>query len=461
MNGSRTVTKLLALLSALMFVLAACASDGGGSDTEAPDVGTDGTEAPDVGTDGTEPPDVGIEDTETGAGTEAGAEEAEDEAGAEDTETGDGTAAEGEPISLANVFEISGAGASFGAKWGQGVQLAVEQINENGGVLGRPLELEEYDTQSEATQSVTAVRRALSDVDPFVLFGSVFSSSTIVNMEIAQEAGVPQFTGSESPAITQQGNPNIFMTSYDSGTAFEKIAEYMETDLQADQVGVMFQNDEFGQGARDVIVPLLEEGGVEILVEITTEVGQTDFSGEAARILDAAPDAMVVVLSDTEAGRMHVGLDGTGVYEEVQMIGINPVVQSTALDLAGDAANGSQGIVDFSPAAEGLQEITDSYVERWGPGSPDHNFFKGYFAVYIMKIAVEEVGELDREAVVEFLHDNTLCASDHPELRGNSVYYSPEGRVDRDSFLIEVVDGQHEVLQTVGPLNPDKFTDCE
>lgn len=420
MHIVRSKNVLVALLGVLMLILAAC---GGGETAETPD-DTDGA-------------------TETG-------DEASDSA----------AAPSGDPIPLANVYELSGAGSSFGTKWGYGVQLAVEEINENGGLLGRPLELTEFDTQSEPPVSVTAMRRALQQVDPFVMFGSVFSSSTIVNMEITQQAGVPQITGGESPAITEAGNDYIFQTSYDSGTAFEKVAVYLEETLGAEQIALLFQNDEFGQGARRAIVPLLEEAGIEIVEDIATEVGQTDFSGESTRILNSGADSLLVVLSDEEAGRMHQGFEGSGVYEQVNFLGINPVVQSTALDLAGDAANGARGIVDFSPAVPELQEITDTYVERWGPGLPDHNFFKGYFGVYMMKLVVEEIGELDREAFIETLHDSTWCASDHPELRGNSVYYGADGRTDRDSYLVEVVDGGQEVLETVGPLQPEKFEEC-
>ena len=116
-------------------------------------------------------------------------------------------------IKLPIVAEITGGGASVGAMWRDAVNLAVEEINRKGGILGMKLETSVQDTQTDPPTSVAVMRRVLND-KPFAIFGTVYSSSTVANMDIARQAGVPQFTGSESIIIAQKGNDNIFLTSF-------------------------------------------------------------------------------------------------------------------------------------------------------------------------------------------------------------------------------------------------------
>jgi len=114
-----------------------------------------------------------------------------------------------EPVTFGIVCEITGPAASSGGNWERGVLMAVEEINAAGGILGRKIEAFTLDTKSEAPVSVAAMKKAV-ERNPFVVMGTVWSGSTIVNMSVLQQAGIPQFTGSEAPAITQKGNPNIF-----------------------------------------------------------------------------------------------------------------------------------------------------------------------------------------------------------------------------------------------------------
>ncbi len=115
---------------------------------------------------------------------------------------GGATAAE---VKLAYVGEISGSGAVSGDNFRDGIILAVEEINAKGGILGEKIALSQFDTQSNPGISRALVQKAL-DSDPYALLGPVFSGSVKVNMMLAQQAGIPQFTGAARPAdITASG----------------------------------------------------------------------------------------------------------------------------------------------------------------------------------------------------------------------------------------------------------------
>src|SRR5262249_24544647 len=149
------------------------------------------------------------------------------------------------PVKLAIVAEITGGGAPSGTMWRDGVLLAVEEINRKGGILGRSLESFVMDPQTDPPTSVAGGRRALND-RPVALLGQVYSSSTVGNMEIARQAGIPQISGSESVMVVQKGNPNIFLTSFSQQVGFAKLVRWVVEDLKADKIAMIYVNNAFG-----------------------------------------------------------------------------------------------------------------------------------------------------------------------------------------------------------------------
>jgi len=96
-----------------------------------------------------------------------------------------------EDVLIVDVAELSGAGAAAGGVWHDGVILGFDDINAAGGILGRMVDLQGYDSQTDPQNSRAMVQRAI-DNGTYVLIGTVYSSSTIVNMLVAQQNGMPQ-----------------------------------------------------------------------------------------------------------------------------------------------------------------------------------------------------------------------------------------------------------------------------
>src|SRR5437016_8853203 len=136
------------------------------------------------------------------------------------------------PIKLANVAELSGGGATVGTNWKNGIDLAIEEINAKGGILGRRLEVTHADSQSNPGVARAQVQKAL-DGEPYVLFGPVYSGSAIVTQTLAKQNEIPEFTGGEAANLTEQKNPFIFRTSFGQQLAMPKIANYMRDIVKA------------------------------------------------------------------------------------------------------------------------------------------------------------------------------------------------------------------------------------
>lgn len=363
-----------------------------------------------------------------------------------------------ENVTIAIVCELTGAGATVGKNWDRGINMAVGEINAAGGILGRKIETFALDTKTEAPVSVAAMKKAV-ERKPFVVMGTIFSGSTIVNMPILQEAGIPQFTGSAAPPITQKGNPNIFRTCYSTDISMFKVVKWLTEVLKVKNLAIIYVNDTFGKGGRDALVKLLEPRGVRIVADITTEAGQSDFTGEIARVKASGADTAFLFVHEEECGRLLPQAKEMGLERLMRLIGHVTVLTGDTIKLAREAANGIQGYVELSPLAPPLKSTAGRYEKQYQEVA-DHNFFQGYMGTYIVKAVIEEIGVFDQQKFRDYLHNRTLCVKDHPKILMD-IHFDEKGDIDRESFIGEIKEQKQVITGTLDPLHPEWFEKCK
>jgi branched-chain amino acid transport system substrate-binding protein len=352
-------------------------------------------------------------------------------------------------IRLAGLYELSGAGASAGTNFKNGVELAVKEINAAGGILGKKIEHTISDTQTNPGVAKGLAVKAIDD-EAFAVFGPVFSGSIMVSMAETQRAEVPNFTGGEAAAITQKGNPYIFRTSFTQTTAMPKVARYIAQGLKAKTVAVLFVNNDFGKGGRDAITKALEAQGVKVVADISTDSGQIDFSAPVLKAKQANADALFVYTNEEESARALRELRKQGYNKPI--VGETTLTGQKVIELAGDAANGAIAHVGLTVDAPNplMLKFKAKFYQDYKYFS-DHNGIKGYTGVYVMKAAIEKAGKLDRKAVANALHGLKISAAKNPGVIMD-VSVDNNGDLDRESFMVEVKDGKQIVKETLPAL---------
>jgi branched-chain amino acid transport system substrate-binding protein len=361
-------------------------------------------------------------------------------------------------VTIAVPIEQSGAGAVVGLRWIRGVEMAVADINKAGGMLGQKVDLFTLDTKTEPPVAVAAVRKAVES-KPFVIIGPIFSGSALACMGVARDAGIPQFVGSESPNIIRQGNPNVFLTQNNSENSATMVVEWLTKTVNVKKMGVMYANNDFGKAGRDSLVKQLQPKGVQFVVDVATEQGQTSFSGEISRIKAAGPDTLFVYLNEEESARALRQIKEAGLEKQMRLVGSSTLMNVDVIRLAKEAVNGVEGFLGESYAAPALKPLTDRYVAQFKE-LPDHNFFKAYMGMMVVKAAVDETKSLDQQKFRDKLHDNSLCVKDHPEILMD-VHYAASGDIERQGAIVKVVDEKHTIVNTLAPLHSEWFTKCK
>jgi branched-chain amino acid transport system substrate-binding protein len=353
-------------------------------------------------------------------------------------------------IKIASIVELSGAGATSGTNFKNGVELAIKEINASGGILGQKIGNSIADTQSNPGVAKGLATKAVDD-GVFAVFGPVFSGSILVSMAETRKAEVPNFTGGEAAAITKQGNPYIFRTSFTQDTAMPKVARYVAKNLNAKTVALIYVNNDFGKGGRDALTKAFEPLGVKITTDISTEQNQVDFSAAVLKAKQANTDVVFCYTNEEESARLLRELRKQGVAKPI--VGETVLTSQKVIELAGEAANGAVAHVGLTvdapiPAMRAFR----AKFERDYKFTPDHNGIKGYTGVYVLKAAIEKAGKLDRKLVAKTMNGLKLKAADHPGILMD-VSFDDKGDLDRESFIVEAKGGKQEVKEIVPALS--------
>jgi branched-chain amino acid transport system substrate-binding protein len=357
-------------------------------------------------------------------------------------------AASNEPVLFIVPAELSGAGTAAGTPWRDGLIMAQEEINAAGGILGRQVKFEVYDTATDPSTSKALIAKGL-DLKPYAVLGPLYSGSIAVNMVEAERAKVPQVIGGEAAALTTKGNKYLFRTSFSQAISMPKLVTYIKS-TGAKSVAVIYVNNDFGKGGRTTAMTEFEKAGITVAADLATEEKQTDFAPDVLKAVESNADVLFAYLNEVESAGLLKELRKQGykkpIYGETTLLG------AQVLKIAGDDANGVQGHVGLSVDAPvpAIQEFGKKFQAKFGYKS-DHNGIKGYTGLYLVKEITERNGKFDSQALADGLHCTRITTAQEPGVLMD-VMINENGDLDRDSFLAEVQGGKQVIIKVLPPL---------
>lgn len=199
---------------------------------------------------------------------------------------------ESQGIKIGAILSLTGSAATYG-KWSQnGIELAIDEVNRNGGINERPIEVIYEDDISIPSSAVSAAKKLIEIDGVKAILGPLTSSAVLAVAPVAEARHVVLFTPcASSPKITEAGD-YIFRNWPSDDFEGAAMAEFLAQRLHVKKVVVIPMNNEYGLGLRDVFIRRAKELGLEILGVLSFEQGATDFRTQATRIGELKPDAV-------------------------------------------------------------------------------------------------------------------------------------------------------------------------
>jgi branched-chain amino acid transport system substrate-binding protein len=268
-------------------------------------------------------------------------------------------------------------------------------------------------------------------------------------MAETRRAEIPNMIGGEAAAITQQGNPYVFRASFTQASAMPKVVRYIKESVKAKTIAIIYVNNDFGKGGRDMVLKGFEAANIKVVADISTDVGQVDFSSAVIKAKQSGADALFAYSNEEESAGLLKELKKQG-YEK-PVIGETTLANDKVIELAGDAANGVVAHVGLTPDAPNppVQAFAKRYFAEY-KSKADHNAMKGYTSMHAAKAIFDKVGKIDPKAFAAAMHGASISVKDYPGVLFD-VKYDDKGDLDRESFIVKVVNGKPQVVEILKP----------
>ncbi|MCW3490119.1 ABC transporter substrate-binding protein [Dethiobacter alkaliphilus] len=274
-----------------------------------------------------------------------------------------------EEIRIGTVGPLTGGAASYGVSVRRGVEIAINEANEAGGINGAQIRLIAEDTGGDNTEAANATSKLVEQDDVSVIIGAVLSSETFAGAPIANDAGVTMI----SPASTATGIPQegeyIFRNTLADEVQAAQLAEYASDELGASRFAVMFTNNDYGVALRDAFVATAEGLGEVVAVESFMD-GDSDFSAALTSIAQGNPEALFIGGYYEEAARIAQQAQEQGL--DVQILGADGFYSPVLVNLGGDAVEGAIFTAAFydGDTADAVVNFVSKFEEEFGE-TPD------------------------------------------------------------------------------------------
>lgn len=339
--------------------------------------------------------------------TKAKDEETKTEAGKDDTKADASESDDQGDVKIGLICGLTGSQPLEGLRTQQAVQMAIDEINAAGGVLGgRKLVLQTEDDQLTADTSVVVMTKLCEDEDVVAVMGPGRTANVLACDETISKYGIPALVSGTAVSINELENENIFRIRACDTIFASNAAKFAVEELGCKKIGIMYNNDDFGNGGKVIIEDYLKENHPD--VEVVAEghnTGDTDMTGQLLNLKDAGCDCMITWTNGAESIVIARQFRELGMDTSMEFIGSAGIGNAEFYEtVEEDVADGVYGVVDFvrdnPDVADFVKNFYDRYNENAELGGSAY-----YDGTYILAAAIDRAGSTDREAIAAALRE--------------------------------------------------------
>ena len=314
-----------------------------------------------------------------------------------------------EPILIGGIFDESGPGANVGTPTRLVAEMAIEDINAAGGILGRPLKLISFDSESDANKALVGARKLTEQDKVLAIVGPTLTGSGMAIKTYIEEQAMPTLMTVGGDVVLEGGGKWTFKVPQRTSIAVEKIYQHLKA-AGITRVGLLTGQDGFGKDGKAALEAKAATFGMTIAASEVMDRMAPDFSAQVFKLAVAKPQAIIV---------WAIGPAGAIVAKNLAALpGERPLlVQSHGqpdpkyIELAGPAAEGTimpgtkVMALDYLADADPQKAVVRAFVQGYTSRGLDKKFpintHSGYAydAMLLLKAGLSKAGKADRAAL--------------------------------------------------------------
>ena len=352
----------------------------------------------------------------------------------------------GTVIKVGEFASLTGSEATFGQSSHKGTQLAIDELNASGGVLGKQLKLITEDNQSQAGQSATVVRKLISSDGVVAILGEVASSRSLEAAPICQQNKIPMISpSSTNPKVTETGD-FIFRVCFIDPFQGTVMANFGRKTLKLKSAAVLSDvKSDYSIGLAKFFKEGFAANGGTIIAEQKYSGGDKDFNAQLTAIKAANPDGIFVPGYYTEVGLIALQAKQLGITAPI--FGGDGWESSSLIPIGGAALEGDYFSTHFSPedTSPAVQNFVKNFKARFNE-TPDAMAALGYDSAMILADAMKRTGTTDGTKV----RDALAATKDYHAVSGN-ITIDANRNASKPAVILAIKNGAFKYVETVAP----------
>lgn len=357
---------------------------------------------------------------------------------------GDGT----ETINIGAILPLTGATAQNGANSLRGIELAIQQINEAGGIQsmdGAQLELSTADATSDPARAASAATQFLAQGDPpLAIVGAYASGLTETVARVTERAEVPLLSTSFSDTLTQQGYQFFYQlpaAASQMGTAQMRYAtEIAEANGEPiERAAIVYANNAYGESQAAALEEQAAELGIEVVLFEGYSPEITDANPVVAKIRASNPDAIFSIAYVSDGVLLTRALNSAGNTVPV-FGGTGGYITPDFVNALGANVDGLFSVTTSNPDQYG--DIGEAYLEEYGEFMPQEAHDNAA-AVFVIAQALEENPTTDSVELAQYLHEGQFDMGAAGSMPGGVVEFDETGvNINAEPLMVQWQDQQ-------------------
>jgi len=351
-------------------------------------------------------------------------------------------------ILIGNVSCFTGTAAQYGISTYEGLEVAMDEINAAGGILGKKIRILKGDDSADPRQAVNVVQKFISKDNVLVIIGAELTGTTRVTAPISNSAGVVQFTASATGAGLTDNLPFMFRNSLPEAYAIPFVVRAAKKKFNLGSVVLITSyNLDYSVDLTKIYEKALGEAGIKIQDKISYAEGDIDFSAQVSKLKALKPEAVVMTGYYQESAQLMIEMRKQGI--NCPILGSNGFNDPKILELAGKAMEGSIWASGFFPDNPDprVRKFVAIVQERYKK-KPNQFHAQAYDALWVIAEAIKRAGVT--ESIPENrikIRDELARTTNYVGVSGTHTFKPGKGDAEKSVFILTLKEGKYALLE--------------
>jgi len=360
---------------------------------------------------------------------------------------GFGTAGAADEILIGNVSCLTGTAAQYGISTYEGLEVAMEEINAAGGVLGKKIQILKGDDSADPRQAINVVQKFITKDNVLVIIGAELTGTTRVTAPISNGAGMVQFTASATGAGLTDYMPFIFRKALPEAYAIPFVVQAAKKKFNFGSVVIITSyNLDYSVDLTKIYEKALSVEGIKVQDKISYAEGDIDFSAQVSKLKALKPEAVVMTGYYQESAQLMIEMRKQDI--QCPILGSNGFNDPKILDLAGKAMEGSIWASGFFPdnpdpkVRKFVAKVQEKYKKK-----PNQFHAQAYDALWVIAEAIKRAGVTENTPANRIkIRDALATTTNFPGVSGTHTFRPGKGDAEKSVFVLTLKDGKYALL---------------